>query len=66
MTTTPLSNTTVPEGTTTTTTTSIIDYLNRPQKAGRWSLDERLLFLFALSRFGKGRWKKMSVYLKDR
>jgi hypothetical protein len=33
---------------------------------GRWTQEEKLLFLFGLKRFGKGRWKKMSVYLPHR
>ncbi|CAB9501141.1 expressed unknown protein [Seminavis robusta] len=35
-------------------------------KSGRWSLDEKLLFLYGLSVFGKGRWKKISAYVPDR
>lgn len=34
--------------------------------SGRWSHEEKLLFLHGLKRFGKGRWKKMSVYLPHR
>lgn len=36
------------------------------QRTGRWTPDEKLLFLYGLKRFGKGRWKKMSVYLPNR
>lgn len=36
------------------------------QRSGRWTPDEKLLFLYGLKRFGKGRWKKMSVYLPHR
>jgi hypothetical protein len=36
------------------------------QRAGRWTPDEKILFLYGLKRFGKGRWKKMSVYLPHR
>jgi len=35
-------------------------------RTGRWSLDEKILFLYGLRKFGKGRWKKMSVYLPNR
>ncbi|KAG7346469.1 Myb-like DNA-binding protein [Nitzschia inconspicua] len=35
-------------------------------RTGRWTQDEKLLFLLGLKRFGKGRWKKMSVYLPHR
>jgi hypothetical protein len=35
-------------------------------KTGRWSLDEKLLFLYGLKKFGKGKWKKISAYLPDR
>jgi hypothetical protein len=35
-------------------------------RAGRWTPDEKILFLYGLKRFGKGRWKKMSVYLPHR
>jgi hypothetical protein len=36
------------------------------QRTGRWSLDEKLLFLYGLKKYGKGRWKKISVYLPRR
>jgi len=39
---------------------------NPPQRTGRWTLDEKILFLYGLKKFGKGRWKKMSVYLPNR
>jgi hypothetical protein len=35
-------------------------------KPGRWSLDEKLCFLYGLQKFGKGRWKKISIYLPQR
>jgi hypothetical protein len=35
-------------------------------RSGRWGNDEKLLFLYGLKRFGKGRWKKMSVFLPHR
>jgi len=35
-------------------------------RTGRWGSDEKLLFLYGLKRFGKGRWKKMSIYLPHR
>jgi Myb-like DNA-binding domain len=35
-------------------------------RVGRWTLDEKLLFLFGLQKFGKGRWKKISLYLPNR
>lgn len=37
-----------------------------PQKIGRWSLDEKILFLYGLKMYGKGRWKRMSKFLPDR
>lgn len=37
-----------------------------PQKVGRWSLDEKILFLYGLKMYGKGRWKRMSKFLPDR
>eukprot|EP00980_Cylindrotheca_fusiformis_P008799 scaffold1869_cov122-Cylindrotheca_fusiformis.AAC.61 len=36
------------------------------QRTGRWTPDEKILFLYGLKRFGKGRWKKMSIYLPHR
>eukprot|EP00527_Entomoneis_sp_CCMP2396_P001581 CAMPEP_0198145372 /NCGR_PEP_ID=MMETSP1443-20131203/23040_1 /TAXON_ID=186043 /ORGANISM="Entomoneis sp., Strain CCMP2396" /LENGTH=187 /DNA_ID=CAMNT_0043809001 /DNA_START=71 /DNA_END=634 /DNA_ORIENTATION=+ len=36
------------------------------KRSGRWTLDEKILFLYGLRRFGKGRWKKISIYLPDR
>jgi hypothetical protein len=36
------------------------------QRSGRWTPDEKILFLYGLKRFGKGRWKKMSIYLPHR
>ena len=38
----------------------------QPARAGRWSLDEKILFLFGLQKFGKGHWKKISMYVPDR
>jgi hypothetical protein len=35
-------------------------------RSGRWTLDEKIMFLYALRKFGKGRWKKMKVYLPHR
>eukprot|EP00934_Nitzschia_sp_Nitz4_P007546 Nitzschia sp. Nitz4//scaffold1_size375055//350823//351524//NITZ4_000339-RA/size375055-processed-gene-0.395-mRNA-1//1//CDS//3329541234//7536//frame0 len=35
-------------------------------RTGRWTPDEKILFLYGLKRFGKGRWKKMSIYLPFR
>mmetsp|Transcript_19160 Transcript_19160/g.36275 ORF Transcript_19160/g.36275 Transcript_19160/m.36275 type:complete len:213 (-) Transcript_19160:67-705(-) len=35
-------------------------------RTGRWTLDEKLLFLYGLRMYGKGRWKKISVYLPNR
>ena len=35
-------------------------------RTGRWSLDEKILFLYGLRKFGKGRWKKISVFLPNR
>ena len=39
---------------------------NGAKRSGRWTLDEKILFLYGLRRFGKGRWKKISIYLPDR
>jgi hypothetical protein len=39
---------------------------NPSHRTGRWTLDEKVLFLYGLQKFGKGRWKKMSVYLPNR
>ena len=36
------------------------------QRTGRWTPEEKILFLYGLKRFGKGRWKKMSIYLPYR
>jgi hypothetical protein len=35
-------------------------------KTGRWSLDEKILFLYGLRKFGKGRWKKIGAYIPHR
>jgi hypothetical protein len=35
-------------------------------RTGRWTLEEKLLFLYGLRKYGKGRWKKISVYLPHR
>lgn len=35
-------------------------------RTGRWTPDEKILFLYGLRMFGKGRWKKISVYLPQR
>lgn len=35
-------------------------------RLGRWSADEKILFLYGLRFFGKGRWKKISVFLPHR
>ena len=40
--------------------------LLQPQRTGRWTLDEKILFLYGLRKFGKGRWKKISIYLPKR
>ena len=37
-----------------------------PLRTGRWTPNEKILFLYGLRMFGKGRWKKMSVYLPQR
>ena len=36
------------------------------QRSGRWTPDEKILFLYGLKRYGKGRWKKMSTFLPHR
>mmetsp|Transcript_6458 Transcript_6458/g.7451 ORF Transcript_6458/g.7451 Transcript_6458/m.7451 type:complete len:270 (-) Transcript_6458:49-858(-) len=35
-------------------------------RTGRWAPDEKILFLYGLKTFGKGRWKKMSCFLPYR
>lgn len=35
-------------------------------RSGRWTPDEKILFLHGLKIFGKGRWKKISIYLPQR
>ena len=35
-------------------------------RTGRWTFEEKLLFLYGLRKYGKGRWKKISVYLPNR
>jgi hypothetical protein len=35
-------------------------------RSGRWTPDEKCLFLYGLRMFGKGRWKKMSCFLPHR
>mmetsp|Transcript_34688 Transcript_34688/g.81806 ORF Transcript_34688/g.81806 Transcript_34688/m.81806 type:complete len:276 (+) Transcript_34688:67-894(+) len=42
------------------------DVQKPPLRTGRWTPDEKILFLYGLRMFGKGRWKKMSVYLPQR
>lgn len=37
-----------------------------PFRSGRWTPDEKILFLHGLKMFGKGRWKKISIYLPQR
>ena len=36
------------------------------QRSGRWSQDEKLLFLHGLLVYGKGRWKKIRTFLPER
>lgn len=52
--------------TTTTVNTRKGSDRNPSHRTGRWTLDEKVLFLYGLQKFGKGRWKKMSVYLPNR
>ena len=35
-------------------------------RVGRWTSDEKVLFLYGLRKFGKGRWKKISLYVPGR
>lgn len=35
-------------------------------RTGRWSLDEKVLFLYGLQKYGKGRWKKIRTYIPSR
>jgi hypothetical protein len=37
-----------------------------PPRVGRWTLDEKILFLYGLQEFGKGHWKKISAYVPGR
>ena len=46
--------------------TSVANGDQSTKRSGRWSMDEKILFLYGLRRFGKGRWKKISIYLPDR
>merc|ERR1711865_486008 len=39
---------------------------SRSIRTGRWAPDEKILFLYGLRLFGKGRWKKMSCFLPHR
>jgi hypothetical protein len=52
--------------TTTTVSSRKASDRNPSHRTGRWTLDEKVLFLYGLQKFGKGRWKKMSVYLPNR
>ena len=36
------------------------------QRSGRWSQDEKLLFLHGVMVYGKGRWKKIRTFLPAR
>jgi Myb-like DNA-binding domain len=36
------------------------------ERVGRWTLDEKILFLYGLQKFGKGQWKKISAYVPGR
>jgi hypothetical protein len=36
------------------------------KRAGRWSPEEKLLFLHGLRQFGRGRWKKIQTFLPSR
>lgn len=36
------------------------------KRAGRWSPEEKLLFLHGLKQFGRGRWKKIQTLLQTR
>ena len=49
-----------------TTVRSVPSIPAQPSRSGRWSLDEKILFLFGLQKFGKGHWKKISMYVPDR
>jgi hypothetical protein len=39
---------------------------NGKLRVGRWTSDEKVLFLYGLRKFGKGRWKKISLYVPGR
>jgi Myb-like DNA-binding domain len=50
---------------------SLVDDVSSPQpqsdqRFGRWTADEKILFLYGLNKFGKGRWKKISLYVPGR
>lgn len=36
------------------------------KRAGRWSPEEKLLFLHGLKMFGRGKWKKIQTFLPTR
>ena len=48
------------------TTSAAAESTYVPSVTGRWSLDEKILFLFGLQKFGKGHWKKISMYVPNR
>jgi hypothetical protein len=58
--------TTTTNGDSSDTVTTMKAVSQPPVRAGRWSLDEKILFLFGLQKFGKGHWKKISIYVPDR
>lgn len=39
---------------------------NGSHRTGRWTIEEKLLFLYGLHKFGKGRWKKIGTLLPTR
>mmetsp|Transcript_20795 Transcript_20795/g.44151 ORF Transcript_20795/g.44151 Transcript_20795/m.44151 type:complete len:291 (+) Transcript_20795:122-994(+) len=55
-----------PRHDTSTITTNTNEGQRLTLRSGRWTPDEKILFLYGLRMFGKGRWKKMSVYLPQR
>jgi len=58
----------VPYSTSTMSTDTTADTSNRSRssRSGRWTPDEKLLFLHGLHIFGRGRWKKIRQFLPTR
>jgi hypothetical protein len=40
--------------------------LHQGKRSGRWSLEEKILFLHGLLLYGKGKWKKIQFFVPSR